>query len=171
MNTTIAGKVISFLPPCFPCLTLHLNHAHSQRHLQEFVVRNLQRQKFEKGIPLLSRNGRQPQHQLLYTSLTDDIDMDRPSHSHAEGVSLDDEDAAASHIQAMFRGKLGREEFERKLRYEEERERAAIRVQCAWRRRLGYSAMLLKRAQTHDENAAATRLQSMMRAKVRKRKV
>ena len=133
------------------------------------MVRNLQRQKSEKGIPLLSRNGRQPQHQLLYTSLTDEIDMDRPMHSHAEGVSLDDEDAAASHIQAMFRGKLGRKEFERKLKYEEERERAAIRVQCAWRRRLGYSAMLMRRAQTHDENAAATRLQSLMRAKVRKR--
>jgi hypothetical protein len=43
----------------------------------------------------------------LYTSLTDHI---VPTHSHAEGMSLDDEDAAAAHIQSLYRGRMGRKE-------------------------------------------------------------
>ena len=81
-----------------------------QRHLQEMVVRNVQRAQNVDSLPVLSLRGA-GRAQRLYTDLTKDI----VPHVMAEGITFEDEDLAAMRIQTQWRGKMGRAEYEAEL--------------------------------------------------------
>ena len=146
------------------------NHDSSQRLLQEFTVRNAQRAHGRPALRILSLKGGPGAEQCMYSDLTQGLAGLAPESwgkaTKATKVKEDeDEDEAAGRIQARFRGRAGRKEFERRLKESESRERAATRVQCAWRRKSGYSKFLLQRARNYEEGAAAVRLQSLIRAR------